>query len=130
MEFEAICDENVPNDLKSTQKVASARNLRSNNEIILINFNQQSKTFEKHTRDIFNKLPTNIESVEKLSVFKTKVKNYFLDQALAGNFEDLIYVKELYFDKINKKRKQKCNKIFLDEKPCKYGSAINFDIYY
>ena len=47
--FEAICDENVPNHLKSTQKVACTRNLQSNNKVILINVNQQSKTFEKHT---------------------------------------------------------------------------------
>ena len=88
--FEAICDENVPNHLKSTQKVACTRNLQSNNKVILINVNQQSKTFEKHTKNIFNKLPTNIQSVAKLLVFKSKVKTYFLDQALAKNFKDLI----------------------------------------
>ena len=32
---------------------------------------------------IFNKLLTNIRSVETLSVFIIKVKNYFLDQVLA-----------------------------------------------
>ena len=64
------------------QKVASTRNSRSNNKGILINANQQSKTFEKQTRNIFNKLPKNFRSVEALSVFKTKV-NHFLDQASA-----------------------------------------------
>ena len=39
------------------------------------------KTFEKQTEDIFNKLPTNIRSVEALSVFKTMINNLFLDQA-------------------------------------------------
>ena len=40
------------------------------------------KTFEKQTEDIFNKLPTNIGSVEAyLSVFKTMINNLFLDQA-------------------------------------------------
>ena len=47
----AIYDENVPNYLKLTQKVASTRNLRSNNKGILINANQHSKTFEKETGD-------------------------------------------------------------------------------
>ena len=41
MGFEAICDETVPNDLKSMQKVASTRNLQSNNKGILINVNQK-----------------------------------------------------------------------------------------
>ena len=88
MGFKAIYDENIPNYLKLTQKVASTRNLRSNDKGILIDANQQSKTFEKQTGDIFNKLPTNIPSVGALSVFKTKVKNHFLDQALARNFKD------------------------------------------
>lgn len=33
-------DENVPNHLKLTQKLASTRNLQSNNKGILINANQ------------------------------------------------------------------------------------------
>ena len=76
MGFKAIDDENITNHLKSPQKVASTRNLRSNNKVILISANQQTKseTFEKQTRNIFNKLSTNISSVEKLSGFKTKVK--------------------------------------------------------
>ena len=49
MAFKAICDENVPNHLKLTQKVASTHNLRSNNKGILINVNQQLKTFVKRT---------------------------------------------------------------------------------
>ena len=60
MGFKAMYDENVPNHLKLTQKVASTRNLRSNNKGILIHANQQSKTFEKQTGNIFNKLPANI----------------------------------------------------------------------
>ena len=67
--------------------VASTRNLRSNNKGILISVNQQLKTFEKQTGSIFNKLLTNIQSVETLSVFKVKVKNRLLDQALARNFK-------------------------------------------
>ena len=35
--FEAIYDENAPNHLKLTQKVASTRNLRSNNKEIIKN---------------------------------------------------------------------------------------------
>ena len=62
-----------PNHLKLTQTVASARKLRSNNRRIIIDTNQQSKTVEKQTGDIFNKLTKNIGSVETLSVFKTKV---------------------------------------------------------
>ena len=54
MGFKQICDENVPNHLKLTQKIASTRDLRSNKKGILINVNQQSKTFEKQTRNIFN----------------------------------------------------------------------------
>ena len=57
MGFKAIYDENAPNHLKSTQKVASTHNSRSKNKRILINVNQQSKTFEKQTGNIFNKLP-------------------------------------------------------------------------
>ena len=62
-----------PNHLKLTQTVASTRKLRSNNRRIIIDTNQQSKTVEKQTGDIFNKLTKNIGSVETLSVFKTKV---------------------------------------------------------
>ena len=54
MRFKEICDENVPNHLELAQKVASTLNL------ILIDANQQLKTFEKQKRNIFNKLPTNI----------------------------------------------------------------------
>ena len=86
MEFKANCDENTPNHLKLIPKVASTRNLRSNNRGIIITTNQQSKFFEKQTRDIFNKLTTNIRSiVEVLPVLKTNIKNRFLDQALARN---------------------------------------------
>ena len=60
MGFKAIHDENVPNHFKLTQKVASTQNLGSSNKAILIDANQKAKTFEKQTRDIFNKLPTNI----------------------------------------------------------------------
>ena len=66
-----------------------------------------NRLFEKQTGNIFNKLPTNIWSVDTSSVFKTHVNvNHFLDQALARNFKSKIYVKEWYFNKINKK---KCN---------------------
>lgn len=86
MGFKANCDENTPNHLKLIPKVASTCNLRSNNIGIIITTNQQLKIFEKQTRDIFNKLTTNIRSVvEALSVFKTNIKNHFLDQALARN---------------------------------------------
>ena len=88
MGFKTIYDDNVPNHLKLTQKVACTRNLRSNNKGILINANQQSKTFEKQTGNIFNKPPINIRSVNTLSVSKTKVKNHFLDQTLPRNFKD------------------------------------------
>ena len=74
MGFKVICDENVSSHFKLKQKVASTRNLRSNNNEILTNVNQQSKTFKNQTGNIFNKLPTNIRSVEAVSVFKTKVK--------------------------------------------------------
>ena len=103
----AICDENVPNHLKLPQKLATTRNLRSNNKGILIDANQKSKTFKKETRDIFNKLPTNIPSVETLSVFKIKVRNHFLDQVLARSFKDEIYVIELYFSKISKQTQKR-----------------------
>ena len=64
-----------------------------------------NKLFEKQTGNIFNKLPTNIWSVDTSSVFKTLVNvNHFLDQALARNFKSKIYVKEWYFNKINKKK--------------------------
>ena len=76
MGFKAIFDENVPNHLKLMQKLDSTCNLRRSNKGILINGNQQSKTFEKQTGNIFNKLPTNIRSVEISSVFKTKVQTY------------------------------------------------------
>ena len=62
------------------QKVASTSNLQSKHRGIKIDANQQSKTFEKQTEDISNKLPTNIRSVETLSVFKTIVTSHFLDQ--------------------------------------------------
>ena len=76
--------ENVSNHLKLTQKVASTSNLQSNNKGVIIDTNQQSKTFGKQTGNIFNKLPTNIPSLETVPlVFKTKVNNHFLDQALA-----------------------------------------------
>ena len=84
------------------QKVAGTRNLQSNNKAILINANQQSETSENQTGNTFNKLPTNIQSVETLSVFKTKVKNDFLNQALTRDFKSKIYVKELYSSKISK----------------------------
>ena len=74
MGFKVICDENVSNHFKLKQKVACTRNLRSNNNGILTNVNQQSKTFKNQTGNILNKLPTNIRSVETVSVFKTKVK--------------------------------------------------------
>ena len=61
MGFKAICDENIPNHLKLPQKVASTRNLRYNYKGILININQQSKTFEKQSGNIFNKLPTTFD---------------------------------------------------------------------
>ena len=77
MGFKAICDENVPKHLKLTQKVASTRNLRSNSKPILISVNQQSKTFEKRTGNIFNKLPTNIRAVEILSVSKPRLRTTF-----------------------------------------------------
>ena len=60
MGIKVIFDENVPNHLKLTQKVASTPNLRSNNKGILINVNQQLKIFEKQNGNIFNKLPTKI----------------------------------------------------------------------
>ena len=101
--------DNVPNHLKLMQKVAGTRNLQSNNKAILINANQQSETSENQTGNTFNKLPTNIRSVETLSVFKTKVKNDFLNQALARDFKSKNYVKELYSNKISKKN----NKILL-----------------
>ena len=88
MGFKVIFDENVPNHLKSRQNLASTCNFRSNNKGILMTANQQSKTFEKQAADIFNKLPTNVRSVEPLSVFKTKIKNHFLHQALARSFKD------------------------------------------
>ena len=88
MGFKAISDEDISNHLKVTQNVASNRNLRSNNKWILIDAYQQSKTFEKQTKDISKKPPAKIQSVETLSVFKIKVKNHVLDQALARNFED------------------------------------------
>ena len=69
---------------------------------MLIDANQQLRTFKKQTRDIFNKLPTNIPSVEIFTVFKIKVRNHFLDQVLATRFKDEIYVDELYFSKIIK----------------------------
>ena len=87
------------------QKVAGTRNLQSNNKAILTNANQQSETSENQTGNTFNKLPTNIRSVETLSVFKTKVKNDFLSQALTRDFKSKIYVKELYSNKISKKKK-------------------------
>ena len=43
MRFKAIYDENDPNSLKLTQKVASTRNLRSNNKGALINANSNRK---------------------------------------------------------------------------------------
>ena len=101
--------DNVPNHLKLMQKVAGTRNLQSNNKAILTNANQQSETSENQTGNTFNKLPTNIRSVETLSVFKTKVKNDFLNQALARDFKNKNYVKELYSNKISKKN----NKILL-----------------
>ena len=61
MGFKANCDENTPNHLKLIPKVASTRNLRSNNRGIMITTNQQSKFFEKQTRDIFNKLTANFD---------------------------------------------------------------------
>lgn len=77
MIFKTIYDENFPNRLKPTQKVVIYKVKIE----IIIDANQQLKTFEKQTEDIFNKLPTNIRSVEALSVFKTMINNLFLDQA-------------------------------------------------
>ena len=76
MGFKAIYDENITNHLKSPQKVASTRNLRSNNKVILISANQQTKseTFEKQTRNIFNKLSTNISSVRSYQVSKPRLR--------------------------------------------------------
>ena len=80
MGFKAIYDENAPKNLKLKQRVSSVRNLQSNNNKEIIIKNQQSKTFEKQTDDIFNKLTKIIRSVDTLSVFKTKVKNHLPDQ--------------------------------------------------
>ena len=60
MGVKEIYDEDVPNYLKLTQKVASTSNLRINDTGIIIYTNQQWKTFEKQNEDIFNKRPTNI----------------------------------------------------------------------
>ena len=70
MGFKAIFDEIVPNHLKLTEKVAKTCNLRSNNKGILINANQQPKSFEKQTENIFNKVTINVRSIEKLSILK------------------------------------------------------------
>ena len=51
MGFKAISEEDISNHLKATQNVASNGNLRSNNKWILIDAYQQSKTFEKQTKD-------------------------------------------------------------------------------
>ena len=55
MGFKAIYNENAPKNLKLKQRVSSVRNLQSNNDKEIIINNQQSKTFEKQTEDIFNK---------------------------------------------------------------------------
>ena len=60
MRFKTINDYNVHNHFKLAQKVASTSNLGSKNKGILIDANQQSKTFEKQNEDKLNKLPTNI----------------------------------------------------------------------
>ena len=109
MKFKAIFDENVPNYLKLLQKVTSICNLRSKNKGILINVNQQLKTFEKQTRNISNKLPTNIRSVETLSVFQTKVKNHFLVQALARNLKIKFMLKNCILIRLTKKQKNVSN---------------------
>ena len=80
MRFKAIYNENAPKKLKLKQRVSSVRNLQSNNDKEIIINNQQSKTFEKQTEDIFNKLTKIIRSVDTLSAFKTKVKNHLPDQ--------------------------------------------------
>ena len=85
LRFQSIYNETVPNSLRLMQKVVSTLNLRF--FIILIDANQQLKTFEKQAGNIFNKLPANIQSVKTLSVFKAKAKNHFPDQALARNYK-------------------------------------------
>ena len=68
--FKAIYDENVPNHLKLTQKIASSYSLQSNNKRIFVNTNQTNQ----QTGNISNNLPRNIQSVEVSLVFKSKVK--------------------------------------------------------
>ena len=78
--FKVIYDENVPNHLKLTQKIASSHSFQSNNKRILVNTNrtnQQWRTFEKQTGNISNNLPRNIQSVEVSLVFKSKFRDTF-----------------------------------------------------
>ena len=107
MKPKAIFDENVPNHLKLSEKVTSICNLRSKNKEI--NVNQQLKTFEKQTRNISNKLPTNIRSVESLSLFQTNVKNHFLVQALARNVKTKFILKNCVLIRLIKKQKNVSN---------------------
>ena len=109
MKPKAIFDENVPNHLKLSEKVTSICNLRSKNKEILINVNQQLKTFEKQTRNISNKLPTNIRSVESLSLFQTNVKNHFLVQPLARNVKTKFILKNCVLIRLIKKQKNVSN---------------------
>ena len=71
--------------MKLQKKATPTRTLRSNNNGTLIDFNKNSKTFEKQTAETFNQLPANIRSSMTLSSFKTHVKNFYFDQALARN---------------------------------------------
>ena len=87
MGFKATTDKNVSNRLKLTEKVVSTRNVRSNNKGVLINVNQQSKTFDKQTGKIYlTNYPQTFDQQRQYQF--SKGKNYFLDQTLARNFED------------------------------------------
>ena len=119
MGFKAIYDENVPIHLELAPKVTSARNLRSNNNEIIFS-NQQLKSYKKQTRYIFNKLTTNIRSVEILSVFKTKVKNHLPDQALARK------IKFMLKDYISLRLTKKYNKFFWKKNHVNMEVPINY----
>ena len=51
----------------------------------MIECNEKAKTFQHDAALVFNSLPKKIREVNKISMFKTNLKNFLLDKALANH---------------------------------------------
>ena len=77
-----MCPENM-----NVRTKIDRRNLRSNQENVgpMIECNEKAKTFQHDAALVFNSLPKKIREVNKISMFKTNLKNFLLDKALANH---------------------------------------------